>query len=174
MPRPPEWPEELFAAVLERKKEGASASAIAKEFGISRSAILGKLNRKIAKDVRGHWPKQKNGRPFSLPRPIEPKPVKVKKVKEPKIVVKKEVRPTIAEKVVMTPKTPLNPEQLRLITDAFKLEANGTFIYNSQLTPTTCRWPYDHEDQTVFCGYTTEPGQVYCKAHKQLAVRPKN
>ena len=37
------------------------------------------------------------------------------------------------------------------------------------LTPGSCRWPYEHGGQTRFCGHAAAPEGTYCPDHRAIA-----
>jgi len=39
----------------------------------------------------------------------------------------------------------------------------------ADLERTDCRWPYEHEGETRFCGHAARPGRSYCDDHHAIA-----
>lgn len=71
------WDDKRVAALREMRAEGLTASAIGQRFGVSRSAVLGKLHRlKVVAPPRptrpAPVPKPEATRPAPKPKPVVP------------------------------------------------------------------------------------------------------
>ena len=67
------WTKEKIAALLRYAREGKSAAEIGKKFGLTRSAVLGKLFRIRAKEGEDVAPRIALGRPKLAATPPKPK-----------------------------------------------------------------------------------------------------
>lgn len=147
------WTDDEVQALKTLHGAGLSASRIAVRLGrnISRSAVLGKLNR-LGLCTR---------KPFDPERP--PKPRKPRLQREP-------VRPTLPAKACFSFPKSLKPPPPPLP----RLTAGGRVTVLG-LTERTCRWPIGNpgNEDFCFCGHSPRDGSPYCEYHASIAYRPR-
>ena len=135
--------------------DGMSSTQIAKFFGVSRNAVIGRIHR--------------NG--WSRPRPGDLKRIATR------LALK-------AERTVMPPRAPDPPPRPRatfrppVLIEPLPLEKPdprpGKVIPLERLSHATCRWPFGTPGTPSFgfCGKPPEDGKPYCAAHVALAYVP--
>ena len=138
------WPAARIELLKVRVAAGHSASEIAEEFGISRSAVIGERWRL---SQRSPEPRSSGKSKQAVARPAVAEPAA-------RIAASDEARPARAAAVSAAPAArSLTP----LIPDLLSLPFRGA-----------CKWAYGERD-FAFCGRKTDVGRVYCDAHARLA-----
>lgn len=133
-----DWLEERIMILKQRWVEGASAGVIAKELGVSRNAVIGKVHR-LGLEARKKHPV--GGRPVSTH----------KRVRKP---ILKLIPPPIADELI-------------------PIDQRRHFL---ELTPKCCRWPIGDphsgfwDGDLFFCGAEAVEGKPYCAPHAWRAV----
>lgn len=160
------WTDDMINDLKKMWKKGLTTNEIAKELGVSKNSIVGKVHRLNL---------------ISRPSPIKKKDEKPKKTtstckktidKAPK--QEPEAKSEVAvSKVQKTPVTK-TPVQTEVKSSEPKFHKN-TCIQLSDLDSHTCRWPIGDpkDDNFCFCGRHVKAGQTYCEEHSALAyVKP--
>lgn len=149
------WTTEMIDSLKQMWKRGLTTNEIAKELGVSKNSIVGKVHRLNL---------------TARPSPIKKKEEEIasenvdvieKETKSSKQIAKESVKPAKPQKVVTTA-----PE--------VKVHKN-TCIKLSELDSHTCRWPIGDpkDDNFCFCGRKVRAGQTYCDEHSAIAyVKP--
>ena len=146
--------------------KGLSTSEIGKRLGMSKNAIVGKLNRL-------GW----NAKAGGANAPVD-KRAEVKKVVSKKTVTKKAETKTTAKKTapkVTSPKETVKKSDSKL--EAKNLAMHQRIIQHSlemaNLKPNQCRWPIGDPDSEHFhfCGETVFVGKPYCYEHCKQAYQ---
>lgn len=157
--------------------KGLSTSEIGKRLGMSKNAIVGKLNRL-------GWNAKAGGTSAAEEKITDTKKVAQKKapVKKPEsakktITKKTETKPTAKKPVtkVVAPKE--TTKKIDSKTDAKNLAVHQRIIQHSlemaNLKPNQCRWPIGDPDSEHFhfCGETVFVGKPYCYEHCKQAYQ---
>ena len=170
--------------------KGLSTSEIGKRLGMSKNAIVGKLNRL-------GWNAKAGG--ASVSEPVEKKPVKkaevtakpkkatAKPVKEDKKSVEKKTAKTVTkvvqeapkakEKAKVAPKAEPKVSARSSKASAKDLEVHQRIVQHSlemaNLKSNQCRWPIGDPDSEHFhfCGETVFVGKPYCYEHCKQAYQ---
>ena len=181
--------------------KGLSTSEIGKRLGMSKNAIVGKLNRlgwnakaggaAAATDVteKKTAPAKKTAAKAKVPataakKTVTPKKTAVK-VATKKTVAKVAEKKAAPKKVAPTKKTvavkeavkPTTKDTKSAKTDAKSLAAHQRIIQHSlemaNLKPNQCRWPIGDPDSEHFhfCGETVFVGKPYCYEHCKQAYQ---
>jgi len=166
--------------------KGLSTSEIGKRLGLSKNAVVGKLNRLGWNAKAGATPATKSTKKTATapkkttPRVTAKKPaVKVatkKSATAPKVA--KKASDKVADKKVATkkPVTPKEPKTSRS-TASKNLAMHQRIIQHSlemaNLKPNQCRWPIGDPDSENFhfCGKQVFTGKPYCYEHCRLAYQ---
>jgi len=152
----PTWNSERIAALKRGFDAGLSCSLIAREIGVSRNAVIGKMNR------------------MGLTRP---KDVIVRKLARERTVrlahprIPTAWRPPRAQPAVVAQREMLKaafPEPPR----AEDIPINGCTLL--ELGQEKCRWPISSPgaEDFCFCGNAPVKGLPYCPGHARMAYRP--
>lgn len=176
--------------------KGLSTSEIGKRLGMSKNAIVGKLNRL-------GW-NAKAGGAAAATIPATTKKTATKKATEPKATVKKtataakkkeaavKVPKATEKKVAAAPKKPAKPAEKITAKAPVKVKAESKTSTKSSaknlamhqriiqhslemanLKPNQCRWPIGDPDSEHFhfCGETVFVGKPYCYEHCKQAYQ---
>ena len=148
------WTEEMVEGLKQMWKQGLTTNEIAKNLGVSKNSIVGKVHRLNL---------------TARPSPIKKKedvvqkvtPVETPVVEEPveEVTPQKETKASVEVKKINIEKIPASDACLKL----------------TELDNHTCRWPIGdpREDNFCFCGKKVRVGQTYCEEHSALAyVKP--
>jgi GcrA cell cycle regulator len=143
------WNSERVAILKELWQRGASASKIASELRISRSAILGKVHR------------------LKLTRSAEAQTIKLPPAKKSPL-------PSTPQAPRLSPRLPAKSKTSRQSCEA---NINETHVTMLELTNSTCRWPIGDPlaPGFVFCGELTadlKGSRPYCPTHTRTACDP--
>ena len=153
------WSSERIELLKRCFQAGLSCSQIAREIGVTRNAVIGKMNRlglSRPKDVIGRQLEQ-----MRAARPARPKTPRTGR-----------------------PKRPLNIfARHEMLIGAFpgpQPRAEDVTIYNGrgctllELSQGKCRWPISNPGAEDFCFCGNEPvkGLPYCLGHARIAYRP--
>lgn len=181
--------------------KGLSTSEIGKRLGMSKNAIVGKLNRlgwnakaggaaaAIDAPEKKTAPAKKTAAKAKVPvtaakKTVTPKKTAVK-VATKKTVAKVAEKKAAPKKVAPTKKTVAVKEAVKATTkdtksaktDAKSLAAHQRIIQHSlemaNLKPNQCRWPIGDPDSEHFhfCGETVFVGKPYCYEHCKQAYQ---
>lgn len=167
--------------------KGLSTSEIGKRLGMSKNAIVGKLNRlgwnakaggaaAVAKETEKKVPAKKNTEKKTVAKAVKEAPVKssVAKVKKEdvKVVEKKAVAAKGKETAKKVEQKPVSKKD-----EAKNLAMHQRIIQHSlemaNLKPNQCRWPIGDPDSEHFhfCGETVFVGKPYCYEHCKQAYQ---
>lgn len=142
------WTDEMVDKLRQMWTEGKTATEIAKELGVTKNSIVGKVHR--------------------LCLTARPSPIKSKD-EEPveKAEVEKEI-PEEAEEnveVVAEPVESVKPEKTE------KKHKSSCHVKLVELDSHTCRWPLGdpRDEDFCFCGKKVRMGQTYCEEHANMA-----
>lgn len=152
-----QWPDSRVEDLKRLILEGLSAAKIASALGVTRNAVIGKVNRLDLKFARKRGRVQATGAP--KPRKVKAQPRRVTlpalPINRPDIVV--DAKALKAEAFVPLPDAPA-PIQMIDLGDMGRVGRPGK-----------CRWPIG-ENPTLFCGCATE--SAYCTTHHAMAYAP--
>jgi GcrA cell cycle regulator len=154
---------------------GLSCSQIARELGVTRNAVLGKLHRlrlTRPQDVAAAAVAQRRAARLARPKARRQSAPKTTLAKTwlPKTWLPKRARLTIAEQ----------QEMLAAAYQATQPGADEVPIHNGrgctllELCEAHCRWPIGSADAAAFafCGNERVAGLPYCVGHARIAYRP--
>ena len=153
--------EDLIAAMAKMWNEGNSASVLAKEFGKSRSAILGYVNRN--KDLFHARPTGRpRGESSTSIRRTKEEIEKRRREKE----IKNESKQTHPAAEVVDYSIPVDQRYPSF------LETNEMFATKSllELKDGDCKWPFGARN-FIFCGRQATTNSCYCTYHNRKAYR---
>ena len=168
--------------------KGLSTSEMGKKLGMSKNAVVGKLNRlgwnaKASEPASKKSVKTKKETKVAVKKPVKPTPVKkvvekkqksatpTKKVKETKVKTtggKQDLKAKVKEKPVIKTASKKTKKDLALhellIQHALQM---------ANLKPNQCRWPIGDPDSENFhfCGETVFTGKPYCYEHCRQAYQ---
>lgn len=149
------WTEEMVEGLKSMWKQGLTTNEIAKNLGVSKNSIVGKVHR--------------------LNLTARPSPIKKKD--ETAEVSKATAAPAPAAPAAKpTKKITINPVEIKtpIAAGETKNTQEGC-ISLMELSNHTCRWPLGdpREDTFCFCGKKVRTGQTYCEEHAAIAyVKP--
>lgn len=154
-----DWTSETINTLIAHRDAGLTSGEIARIMGITRNAVMGKLNRL---GLVGTAPKYDASKPRKprKPRPPKPKPEAVVVVAEPEVILPPE--PVEIEAV--------EPEPVAAPIDMQVMNAHPRTILS--IRNGECKWPLGPtmSKPEFFCG---EPCQgVYCKEHSKKGFQP--
>jgi len=177
------WTKEKIAALLRYTREGMSAAEIGRKFGLTRSAVLGKLFRVRAKEGEDIAPRMITGRPKGEVKPkaapTAPKITKDKTDKERQ----RQIYAVLNRAGKYLKSTGFNPTP-GLSTKPVKVKKTKWddvdpktpgLIRMMDLKNQMCRWPLNNavNGDFYFCGGQAKPGKSYCAEHHAIAYVPK-
>jgi GcrA cell cycle regulator len=154
------WTAERLELLSKLRSEGLSASQIAAELGVTRSAVLGKCHRLGL--ARKASTKVSSPRSQQASRPLDP-PATAEPAMEPgPKPLTNTARHQPAEQ----------PRELSRPVEAGSLGPKGLTIM--ELREGTCRWPLGDPTTPEFryCGGGAVLGLPYCAHHAQIAYQP--
>ena len=147
------WTNEMIDQLKQMWKKGFTTNEIAKELGVSKNSIIGKVHR-LNLTARPSPIKKKEKAPAS---DTSTKPaVRTAEIKETK-----EAKDSKPQKITISP----------IEVTAHK----NTCLKLGELDGHTCRWPIGDpkDDNFCFCGKKVRAGQTYCDEHAAIAyVKP--
>lgn len=149
------WTDEMVESLKQMWKKGLTTNEIAKNLGVSKNSIVGKVHR-LNLTARPSPIKKKE----DMPAPCEVKAEETVETKQ-EAVVEKEPLMTKTETVKPAVSEGKNK--------------NNSYIKLTELDNHTCRWPIGDpkDDNFCFCGKKVRSGQTYCEEHSALAyVKP--
>jgi hypothetical protein len=158
------WSTNAVAELQRRWSEGEPAAIIAAALGVTRNAVIGKINRLSGKFDRPRA--LRKGRAFA------PKKV-TKKINPPKSGGKPPpVLSIVSPPVQVPPANPWTP----LPSDHRRQNQKKHLFNLTDLTNHTCRWPlWDSDTEPRFyCGLAAnlEESRPYCTKHAKIAFVP--
>ena len=144
------WTEDMIDRLKQMWKEGLTTNEIAKQLGVSKNSIVGKVHRLNLK--------------------ARPSPIK-KKEQEPNIesTPQKEEKAKAPIKSIKT----VDIKNINIASDNCKKK--DSCLKLTELDNHTCRWPIGdpRDDNFCFCGKAIRSGQTYCEEHSAIAyVKP--
>ena len=154
------WTTEMIEGLKKMWKKGLTTNEIAKELGVSKNSIVGKVHR-LTLTSRPSPIKKKDGEDDDLFVQLTPE----ENVPQPKEEVQIEL-----EKEQQTAQE-IQTKPLPVETELKKRKC----IKLSELDSHTCRWPIGDpkDDRFCFCGNKVRAGQTYCDEHAAIAyVKP--
>lgn len=153
------WTDDMIEKLRRMWKQGLTTNEIAKNLGVSKNSIVGKVHR--------------------LNLTARPSPIKKKNEQSPEKVVEKisahDEKSLKNSKNVK--KITIEPVEIK-ISSAPAVSANSNkngCVPLTELDNHTCRWPLgDPRDENFcFCGKKVRSGQTYCEEHAAIAyVKP--
>lgn len=156
------WTTEMIEGLKKMWKRGLTTNEIAKELGVSKNSIVGKVHR-LNLTSRPSPIKKKDGEDdlevveTSFEESFEQESVKTSASAPKAVNTSKEAAPEVV--------------QLNVETELKKRRC----IQLSELDSHTCRWPIGDpkDDHFCFCGNKVRAGQTYCDEHAAIAyVKP--
>lgn len=153
------WTNEMIDKLCQMWKQGLTTNEIAKNLGVSKNSIVGKVHR-LNLTARPSPIKKKEDMPTekAAQKPLAPDPKSSKISKNINKIKLDSVEINLAPLTEVSTKT----------------EKNGC-ISLTELDNHTCRWPMgDPRDESFcFCGKKVRSGQTYCEEHAAIAyVKP--
>ena len=142
------WTNEMISQLKQMWKKGLTTNEIAKELGVSKNSIVGKVHR--------------------LNLTARPSPIKKREGDESAVVTQGPL------KLEMNDETQTPKPTITINTIEVKAHQN-TCLKLSELDSHTCRWPIGDpkDDNFCFCGKRVKAGQTYCDEHSAIAyVKP--
>src|SRR5262245_5043590 len=166
VPKRASWDAERIEEMKRRFDAGLSCSQIARELGVTRNAVLGKLHRlrlTRPRDLASAQSEQRRAARLKTPRPPSLKALN-------KTWLPRRVRMSIAAQ----------HELLAQAFDAAVSPVEAVPIHNGrgctllELGSAHCRWPINNPGAADFCFCGNEPvkGLPYCAGHARIAYRP--
>ena len=154
------WSSERIELLKRRFHAGLSCSQIAREIGVTRNAVIGKLNRlglSRPKDVISEQLEQRRAA-----RPARPKTSRTWRPKRPRLN-------NFAQHQVLIAAFP-RPQPYAEDVPVY----NGRGCTLLELSQGKCRWPISNPGAEEFCFCGNEPvkGLPYCLGHARIAYRP--
>jgi GcrA cell cycle regulator len=152
------WTSERIELLKRCLHAGLSCGQTAREIGVTRNAVIGKMNRlglSRPKDVIGRQPEQR--RAATLARPKTPRTWRSKR---PRLNIFAQ-----HEMLMVTFRKPQPPEDIPIY--------NGRGCTLLELSQGKCRWPISNPGAEDFCFCGNEPvkGLPYCPGHARIAYR---
>lgn len=173
------WTDERIAFLKRRWADGLSASQIAVELGgVTRNAVLGKLDRLGASERDKGWKRTGNG--ATKPRAKYGTYSDGQRARRARERAEAGRPMTKAERDADFPRRQAEAERRRLeladerapdLTPEQRAHAKTLM----QLTAVTCRWPLGDpaSPDFLFCGDWCDPEVPYCRAHMRMAYQPR-
>jgi GcrA cell cycle regulator len=146
------WSSERIEELKRCFQAGLSSSQIAREIGVTRNAVIGKMNRLGLSRPRD-----------AVARQLEQKrATKLARPKRPRL-------PIFTQRAILTAAFSAPPGLGETIAIH---EGRGCTLL--ELGHGKCRWPIDGPggEDVFFCGNEPVPGLPYCAGHARLAYRP--
>lgn len=143
------WTDEMVEGLKKMWKQGLTTNEIAKNLGVSKNSIVGKVHR--------------------LNLTARPSPIKKKE--DESAADKTEAAKPEAKNIK---KITINPVEIKAPAPE-KAPGGGTCLKLTELDNHTCRWPVGdpRDDNFCFCGKKVRGGQTYCEEHAAIAyVKP--
>jgi GcrA cell cycle regulator len=153
---PHDWTLER-SALLRRlwNDEGLSGGEIAERMGLSRNAVIGRVHRMGLQ--------KRNDRKANAQ--------KANVTKRSKRLTRRELTHKVSSMTLpAAPVAPVDAGEWKEVHVNF--EPRG-LISIWDLKEHHCRWPYDNEPMTTYCGHDRLPGKPYCKKHFETGMEPK-
>jgi GcrA cell cycle regulator len=152
------WTSERIELLKRRLHAGLSCGQIAREIGVTRNAVIGKVNRlglSRPKDVIGRQLEQRRAA-----RPARPKTPRTWRPKRPR-------RNIFAQHEMLMAAFPR--PQARAEEDISIYNGCGCTLF--ELSQMKCRWPISNPGAKDFCFCGNEPvkGLPYCLGHARIA-----
>lgn len=147
------WTAERLDALRQGIAEGLSCARIARLIGVSRNAVIGKVNRLGL--ARGRVPTVTVERSFAPRLPRSPSAAVARREAPP--------RPPTQRQVLRFVRRDATPAPIAFSAAACSL---------LDLAPRQCRWPMEDGPALTFCGRPRLDALSYCAGHAQLAYRP--
>ena len=142
------WTDEMVDKLRQMWTEGKTATEIAKELGVTKNSIVGKVHR-LCLTARPSTIKSKDEEPVE------------------KVEVEKEIPEEVEEnvEVVAEPVESVKPEKTE------KKHKSNCHVKLVELDSHTCRWPLGdpRDEDFCFCGKKVRMGQTYCEEHANMA-----
>ena len=182
------WDSGMLKKLKSLVGKGFSTSEMGKKLGMSKNAVVGKLNRlgwnTKASDVVPE--KKKKSEPVSKKQTkTTKKPVVVEKKRVVKTETKKIVKPAKVEKTQPTKQKTVKKTEVKVapvVKTASKKTKKDLALHElliqhalqmANLKPNQCRWPIGDPDSDNFhfCGETVFSGKPYCYEHCRQAYQ---
>lgn len=144
------WTDEMVEDLKKMWKKGLTTNEIAKNLGVSKNSIVGKVHR--------------------LNLTARPSPIKKKE--------ENVVAPEVASEAAKTEKIIAKSTSVLINSDSIRknnISTNPSCLKLTELDNHSCRWPIGDpkDDNFCFCGKKVKSGQTYCEEHSALAyVKP--
>jgi len=154
------WNAERVELLKRHFNAGLSCSQIAREIGVTRNAVIGKMNRlglSRPRDVIAGQQEFRRAARLARPKtPPGPRP------RRPRLSIFAQHEMLVAA----FPEPQLRVEDVPIV--------NGCGCTLLELSRATCRWPVSATDgaDARFCGSTPIEGLPYCPGHARIAYRP--
>jgi GcrA cell cycle regulator len=147
------WSEHRIEQLKRCFQAGLTSSQIAREIGVTRNAVIGKLSR------------------LGLSRPRNVATSQLELRRGAKLMRPRRARLNLVGQndVLMTAFSALAPQ-----AEDIAVPAGGRGVTLLELSHGKCRWPIDRPDadDVYFCGSEPVAGLPYCAAHARIAYRP--
>lgn len=155
------WSSERTEQLKQCFQAGLTCSQIAREIGVTRNAVIGKMNRMGLSRPRDLIAKHLGGA-ARLARP-----------KTPRTLMRSAWRPKRARLDIFAQQEMLSEAFTEPRTDDIPIH-NGRGCTLLELSQGKCRWPINTPGAEDFCYCGNEPvkGLPYCLGHARIAYRP--
>lgn len=152
------WTDKMVEELKSLWQTGLTTSEIAKQLGVSKNSIVGKVHR-LSLSGRPSPIKKKE----EVQEPVVSKAKKERNIKQPELLVEEPLE-----------KVELIEENIEIIETKAPCEEKNEVSSITRLTDLdnhTCRWPIgDPRDENFhFCGKKIKTGQTYCDEHAAVA-----
>lgn len=185
------WDSNMLKKLKSLVGKGLSTAEMGKKLGMSKNAVVGKLNR-LGWNAKAAEPEPKPAKPKKEKKSVIAKVAKAIVVKKEK-AAKKEIVKTVAPKKVADKKSVKKQEVAepkakvtKVVTKEVKPASKKTkkdlalhellvqhALQMASLKPNQCRWPIGDPDSDDFhfCGETVFSGKPYCYEHCRQAYQ---
>ena len=171
------WTEDKVELLLKLNEEGHRSRYIGEKLGVTRNAVIGKLNRlgksKKAKDqsdqatTEEEAPSEKEVPVQDPARPLESPAESSEAIDQESDDGNDQAAEINDDEEAIT-----DFESARDI--AAETEKKALRLSLEELTEQTCKWPVGDPatEDFWFCGLPSKPGKPYCQAHIDVAIQP--
>lgn len=183
------WDNAMLKKLKALTGKGLSTAEIGKKLGMSKNAVVGKLNRLGWNSKAGGAPVTKAAAPGKEPKTGNARPVKKTAAPAPKADVKKTTAKKVAPKSgndvakAGADNKKAEPKEVKTTARATSKSMNKTLAMHQRiiqhslemanLKPNQCRWPIGDPDSENFhfCGEQVFVGKPYCYEHCKQAYQ---
>ena len=158
------WTNEMIEGLKKMWKKGLTTNEIAKELGVSKNSIVGKVHRLNL-----------TSRPSPIKKKDDEEKLDVQQKEEKTLEPAKDTTDEKPQKEEKQPALHVEAEQPLVVPSVEAELKKRKCIKLTELDSHTCRWPIGDpkDDRFCFCGNKVRAGQTYCDEHAAIAyVKP--